>query len=425
MELLDPQKLLNDPKLIALRARAKHLHDTRAYSDILDAAGHQYVDFVMEGGGMLGVGLVGYSWLLEEAGFRFLGLGGTSAGSINALLLAALDTRENSKGQKLLELFAAQDFSEFVDGDDDCQDLVWALVDGAGPVKLSWKAVQAIDSLRDEHGLNPGQAFENWLTRVLASAGVHTLADLEARQSVMPQGLRQRDGTPLSAADRIRMDLAIIAADITTKTKVTFPLMAGMYWPDPAAVNPARFARASMSVPIFFEPMRVKSPPRTPQAKALWIEHAGWHWDEEDGTPPSQAVFVDGGVLSNFPIDAFHNSRKVPRAPTFGVKLEQDQRKQKVDGPLSLLMGSFNSARACLDYDFIRRNPDYKKLVAWIPAKGYNWLDFRMSAKQRSALFLEGAETAVAFLETFDWMEYKEIRQGLIKGFVASGNGGG
>lgn len=423
MDALDPQKLLNDARLVDLRAKAKTLHDTREYSDILDSARHQYVDFVMEGGGMLGIGLVGYSWLLEEAGFRFLGLGGTSAGSINALLLAALDTRENSKGNKLLELFAKQDFSAFVDGDGDCKDLIWAAIDGAGPVKLSWKAVQVIDTLRDDHGLNPGTVFEAWLVELLAVADIQTLADLQARQNVLPEGLRQRDGKPIASASEIGIELAIIAADISTKTKVTFPRMAGMYWADPDEVNPARFARASMSVPIFFEPMRVKSLPRTPVAHDLWVQHAGWDWNDEGGMPPAQAVFVDGGVLSNFPIDAFHIPNKVPLAPTFGVKLEYDQRKQKVDGPLRLLMGSFNAARACLDYDFVRRNPDYRKLVAWIPAEKYNWLDFRMPAKQRYELFVEGAATAVRFLETFDWAAYKKIREGLIQGFQASAAG--
>ena len=37
----------------------------------------------MEGGGVLGIALTGYTYILEQAGIRFLGVGGTSAGSIN------------------------------------------------------------------------------------------------------------------------------------------------------------------------------------------------------------------------------------------------------------------------------------------------------------------------------------------------------
>ena len=54
----------------------------RIVSDTVDEAGHQYVDLVMEGGGVLGIALLGYTYALEEAGIRFLSIAGTSAGSI-------------------------------------------------------------------------------------------------------------------------------------------------------------------------------------------------------------------------------------------------------------------------------------------------------------------------------------------------------
>lgn len=63
--------------------RTKELH-RRAYSDALDGEGHQYVDLVMEGGGVLGVALLGYIHVLEQAGLRFVSLGGASAGSITS-----------------------------------------------------------------------------------------------------------------------------------------------------------------------------------------------------------------------------------------------------------------------------------------------------------------------------------------------------
>ena len=57
-------------------------------SDIVDEAGNQYVDVVMEGGGTLGVALLGYLYVLEQMDIRFLRAAGTSAGSIVAMLLA-------------------------------------------------------------------------------------------------------------------------------------------------------------------------------------------------------------------------------------------------------------------------------------------------------------------------------------------------
>lgn len=66
-------------------------------SDVTDDAGHQYVDLVQEGGGVLGVALVGYTYVFEKMGIRFFSLAGTSAGSINAMLLASTGNKEDEK----------------------------------------------------------------------------------------------------------------------------------------------------------------------------------------------------------------------------------------------------------------------------------------------------------------------------------------
>ncbi len=50
-------------------------------SDLRDEEGHQYIDLVQEGGGVLGIALVGFTYVIEKAGIRFLSLAGTSAGS--------------------------------------------------------------------------------------------------------------------------------------------------------------------------------------------------------------------------------------------------------------------------------------------------------------------------------------------------------
>ena len=71
-----------------MRYRATQTPGGLQLSNIRDAAGNQYVDLVMEGGGTLGVALVGYLYILEQLDIRFLQLAGTSAGSIVAMLLA-------------------------------------------------------------------------------------------------------------------------------------------------------------------------------------------------------------------------------------------------------------------------------------------------------------------------------------------------
>src|SRR5207248_233345 len=92
-----------------LVAAGKAAAAARSVSDIVDPAGNQYVDLVMGGGGVLGIALAGYTYVLEEAGVRFLRVGGTSAGSINALALAALGPPGEKKSERLIAELVALD----------------------------------------------------------------------------------------------------------------------------------------------------------------------------------------------------------------------------------------------------------------------------------------------------------------------------
>jgi NTE family protein len=203
--------------------------------------------------------------------------------------------------------------------------------------------------------------------------------------------------------------LKLVAADVSTETKVIFPEMGDLYFENPENESPAVFARASMSIPYFFEPMRVSPLPVGPSAIDRWNE-VGFDCRKEQGVP-DEAIFIDGGIMSNFPIDAFHDPTSVPRMPTFGVKLQYDNRRKHIRGPGSLFGAIFDSARHCRDYDFIMRNPDFRKLVQRIPCQGVNWLNFAMPDREKTALFKEGALYAFKFLKAFDWQAYKQIRR--------------
>ncbi len=70
----------------------KHL----VVSDVVDNDGHQYVNLVQKGGGVLGVALVGYTYILEKMGIRFIRLAGTSAGAINTALMTVIGATRNA-----------------------------------------------------------------------------------------------------------------------------------------------------------------------------------------------------------------------------------------------------------------------------------------------------------------------------------------
>ncbi|MFM2340427.1 MAG: hypothetical protein RLZZ592_80 [Pseudomonadota bacterium] len=406
---MDIEALIRDPALL----EPLQLLRSKRFSDLVDQEGHQYVDLVMEGGGMLGIALVGYSWALEQAGLRFLGLGGASAGSINALLLAALGPPAQAKGDRLLQELASLDFRHFVDGDDDSRALIDAALEAdPGLWRLGWRGWQVFDTLKSRLGLNPGAVFHDWIRSVLAREGLTTLAALQARLAEPPPGLWNRRQNRLLEPQEACGRLAIVAADVASESKVVFPDHAPLYFSDPMQADPSLFVRASMSIPFFFEPLRL-AVPQEADAAARWLEWVGYDAEQEGGLP-AHGLFVDGGVVSNFPINLFHNYSRIPSRPTFGVKLQNDERRRRIDGPLGLLGAVFDSARHGLDYDFLSNNHDYRRLVQYIPCRGVNWLDFGMDEATRAGLFREGARKAIEFLDGFDWEAYREMRSHLI-----------
>jgi NTE family protein len=378
--------------------------EQKHFSDLQDDDGNEYVDLVMEGGGVLGIALVGYTYVLESVGIRFVGLGGTSAGSINALALCAAGPMGQARSERVLEVLAKLDMYDLVDGDSDARDFVDALVERSKMVKLAWKGMQVVDNIVEDLGLNPGKAFEDWLANVLHGWRIRTNADLERRRSKLPRGLAKTDGEKIR---ELMAPLVIIAAEVTTESKVIFPEMADLFWADPQSVAPEQFVRASMSIPFFFHPFRVE-PPRTParQRARAWANRVGYL-----GVIPDEAVFVDGGIMSNFPINVFHTDQP-PSRPTFGVKLGTDRSEpHAVEKPHQLLGAIFNSARHTLDYGFFLTHPDYKHLVEVIDTGEHHWLNFELGPEEQRDLFRRGARAAARFLRRFDWAAYKEVRR--------------
>src|SRR6185312_7494810 len=85
-------------------------------SDVLDQYGNQYVNLVQKGGGVLGVALVGYTYILEKMGIRFLRLAGTSAGAINTALMTVIGKKEEAKSLHILKEICDLNFFNLVDG---------------------------------------------------------------------------------------------------------------------------------------------------------------------------------------------------------------------------------------------------------------------------------------------------------------------
>lgn len=384
-------------------------------SDVIDEEGHQYIDLVQEGGGVLGIALLGYTYVLEKMGIRFLNIGGTSAGAINALLLATAGTPAEAKTEKIIEIIAQKNIADFMDGDDDALDFIQTILDDApSKLELLYHGVQVLDNFSKDLGLNPGDSFLAWLTEVINHFGVHDTAKLEKRMNELSPTIQfRKDSKDFNSFKErnISAELAIIAAELATETKVIFPRMRNLFFKNIDEPNPAKYVRASMSIPLFFKPFEIGDLPSDENAIIRW-NRIGKH----RGAIPEKAIFVDGGIMSNFPIDIFHLKGSIPSRPTFGVKLGLERVKtNQIKNVGNLLYACFDSARNLRDFEFIKENLDFQRLVAYIDIKDQNWLDFNISDEKKLELFIAGAKEAKRFLENFDWEGYKKIRKTIKK----------
>ena len=435
-------------------------------SDVFDDEGNQYVNLVQKGGGVLGVALVGYTYVLEAMKIRFLRLAGTSAGAINTALMAVIKQRKDEKSEEIIQAICGLDFFELVDGHPVARWLikkfithtdfesqvkrVMLLVVGilaflmAADITLlglrthypflstATKAIFILTGIylllvgallafiasllkrlkNSGFGINPGDFFYDWLKCQMEKNDVHSVDDLNKKAKQRPAGLRLRPGNPESLDD-LPIDVTFITSELVTQNKIEFPLMYELFRlpTDKNQIHPAAFVRASMSIPIFFESYYIHDIQcQTQQIKDNWFKTFG----EKD--PPSKARFVDGGILSNFPINIFFNKNvDYPRVPSFGIDLD-DTRKEETERDASAwsfpgFAGRlFNTVRFYYDKDFQIKNRVLQKGVGSIKLPEFNWLNFFLTKEEKQQMFIRGALAAAEFLKQFDWEAFKKER---------------
>lgn len=396
-----------------LKSVAAHIKD-HPISDVTDAAGYQYVDVVMEGGGVLGIALVGYTYALEQMGIRFLNIAGTSAGAINALFLAAAGSPEQNRSERLMDILARMQIKTFMDGGKFAVAFTRVIAGKKSLLQIIVHAVPLLYRVLTKLGIHPGNTFLNWAKAELKELGITDTSGLLKKISTLPDGFAVvparmgaglNNGTDLAhfgGTAFTQCKLVVVATEVTEQRMAKFPEQRTRYWSQPDQINPAEYLRATMAVPVFFYPYR---------ATSAIIANAAIAKTTAEG---DKAVFVDGGVVSNFPINVFHNASRIPLTPTFGVRLDEKSKDagKKKESILRYLVAIFNTARRDSDKVFIEQNKDYNQLICDIEIDEniYDWLDFDMSSVKKAELFVLGIDAAVKFVQGFKWEDYKKLR---------------
>jgi NTE family protein len=315
-------------------------------------------DLVLEGGGVRGIGHVGALSVMEEKGYRWANIAGTSAGAFVAALLAAGYTASEMYGIMKNEV----QFSRFAHDPG---------LDGT-------ILVEALHMLR-RAGMHTGNFIETFIRQKLRARGIASFGDLV---------LNARE--PKHSSSRYR--LTVIASDISTGTMLRLPQDMLRFGHDPDALDIAQAVRMSASIPFFFIPVHQK--------------HA-------DG---SASLIVDGGLLSNFPVYLF-DVPGVPRRPTFGLRLVDAPPTAEFPWPPNPTGNALQIGRALLNtllraHDRLYMDDHtYVRTIA-IPVNGISGTQFDLSSQEAETLYQNGRKAAEQFFSTWDFEAYKATYRG-------------
>lgn len=279
------------------------------------------VDIVFSGGGVKGFALIGAYEAIEAKGLRLKRIAGTSAGSLIAALIASGYT-----SQQIIELLDELDLQQLLDERRAIVPLPlmkW--------IFLYWKM-----------GLYKGEVLERWLENVLAAKGVRTFADLP------------------------KECLYVVASDVTNGRILVLPTDLPQYGIDPDTFSVAKAVRMSVSIPYFFEPVKLQ-------------------------TNTGKFVIVDGGVLSNFPLFLFDEEKEVKKRPVLGIQLSAkltERPKKNIRNAVELYEALFSAMKEAHDARYISRR--HEKNIVFIPVHHVLPTEFAMTSEERDRLIEYG-----------------------------------
>ncbi|WP_419870347.1 patatin-like phospholipase family protein [Chryseobacterium sp. CT-SW4] len=215
---------------------------------------------------------------------------------------------------------------------------------------------------------------------------------------------------------QLKSEYVVVTTDINAQIKVELPTMANLYWSEEELkrISPAEFVRASMSVPFFFEPMQKRIDRTDDSVKYAW---KFWMNMTPEEIYPA-GIFIDGGSISNFPIDLFHyNDVFYPRLPLFAVQLKSNSEMKSPKGntseevlktPFSYAGHIIGTLQGFNDKSFLTKHSFYNLFsIQTVNCGESSWLNFFMERKEKEELFNAGFMAALDFLNSFDWKKYK------------------
>lgn len=297
------------------------------------------VDAVFEGGGVKGIGLIGAVCCLEDRGYEWYRFAGTSAGSIIASLLAAGYT-----GKELKDIMLDYDYRNYLD-----------------KYKLeAFSFFTKSTSLFKNKGIYSGNPIESFVRDLLINKGKTRFKDIS-----------------FNGKSRLK----IIASDITKKDMLILPDDISKYGIDPMEFEIAKAVRMSISIPLYFKPVKLSY-------------------------NKGCSLIVDGGILSKFPLWIF-DVEGIPKWPTFGLKLVGKSSNNTILNRLDFVSFLLDIIDTMIDKneEIYIRNKDAVRTI-FIPTLGVSSTEFDITKEMKLKLFKSGYSSAEKFLDSWDFKRY-------------------
>ena len=322
---------------------------------------------MFEGGGVKGIAFVGALQAFEDAGFHWQNVAGTSAGAVASALIAAG--------------YSAAEMREIMETRVDFHKMMDAGTLGRLPFVGQWL------NLLFHEGFYHGDYFLGVMRELLREKfGKErvTFADL-----VMPKEPTDSEEAYLS---RFKYGLHVVASNITRNELMILPQDVGRLGLDPADFEVALAVRMSISIPYFFMPVKIAEKPS--KRSRQWV--------------------VDGGLLSNFPIQYFDSPPgETPPWPTFGLLLWEPTAGQphyeRIRSLISMTRAMVRTMNTAHDRKALEE-ADLKRIIK-IPTGKYSATDFDLALADRDWLYDSGYQAAGEFLDRWSWDNYLAERQ--------------
>ena len=357
-------------------------------------------DLVFEGGGAKGIVFVGALQALEEKKYEYRRLIGTSAGAISAVLCAAgynsnelleAVNQRTPNGKPIFTTFMdrpkASDFSQEI------RDNSVSMQAFAKVPLVSFFRGKLLDFLLDNPlfarqfsfiecgGFYSGNTFLNWIGERL-------------KQKEFDPGI-----TLLEFYNKTQKDLSLVATNVTKQRLMVLNHRTAPNLPV------ARAVRMSMSIPFVWQ-------------EVTWDSVWGNYLPIKE--PVIGSKIVDGGVLSNFPMNLIAETNHagdvmgenltvnfVNAAENLGLLIDESKpvsgqpatvhNTKLIDdlptiGRIHKIAETMMSAR---DNSIIDK---YRQQICFLPAQGYGTLEFDMDETRRDALITAGKKATFEHL---------------------------